>query len=89
MSSHFEYQWPYLYEVVSGDGEIIYRDDDRAPGFAGAISAKTDSNAAVRVFNLQGMPLKENDGTSSPTDGLAPGIYIIQRDGSTSKAVVR
>lgn len=89
VSSHFEYQWPYLYEVVSGDGEIIYRDDDRAPGFAGAISAKTDSNAAVRVFNLQGMPLKENDGTSSPTDGLAPGIYIIQRDGSTSKAVVR
>lgn len=89
VSSHYEYQWPYLYEVVSGDGEVIYRDEDRAPGFTGIIPADADGDADMRVFNLQGMHLKGIDGASSPTGVPAPGVYIIRKNGSATKAVIR
>ncbi len=89
VSSYYSYQWPFLYKVVSGNGDLIYYDESHAPGFASMTPANADSDTPVRVFNLQGMPVKECDGASSPTDGLTPGLYIIRKGDSATKAVIR
>lgn len=85
VASYYSYQWPFLYKVVGGNGELIYCDESFAPGFAGAIAAKADSDATATVFNLQGMKVRECDAAANPADGLTPGVYLIRTGCVTRK----